>query len=109
MDNNNIKENTFIEDTIAAVATPPGVGAISIVRVSGIKAINVVDSVGAGDAYAGMLAAGILNNWPPQDIVERASLFASRICEIKGAIPASAFFYEPFRPLFGGSSENAIP
>jgi fructokinase len=74
-----------------------------------IKAINVVDSVGAGDAYAGMLAAGILKNWPPQDIVERASLFASRICEIKGAIPASAFFYEPFRPLFGGSSENAIP
>ena len=48
MDNNNIKENTFIEDTIAAVATPPGVGAISIVRVSGIKAINVVDSLFVG-------------------------------------------------------------
>ncbi len=68
-----------------------------------IKAIKVVDSVGAGDAYAAMLAAGILKNWPPEDILERASLFSSRICEIKGAIPESPLFYQPFRPLFGGS------
>ena len=68
-----------------------------------MKAIKVVDSVGAGDAYAAMLAAGILKNWQPQDIMERASLFSSRICEIKGAIPESPFFYQPFKPLFGGS------
>jgi fructokinase len=68
-----------------------------------MKAIKVVDSVGAGDAYAAMLAAGILKNWQPQDILERASLFSSRICEIKGAIPESPFFYQPFKPLFGGS------
>jgi len=66
-------------------------------------AIKVVDSVGAGDAYAAMVAAGLLKNWPPQEILQRASLFASRICEIKGAIPESATFYEPFKPLFGGS------
>ena len=65
--------------------------------------IKVVDSVGAGDAYAAMLAAGMLKNWPPQEILERASLFASRICEIKGAIPESSLFYEPFKPLFGNS------
>jgi fructokinase len=65
--------------------------------------IKVVDSVGAGDAYAAMLAAGMLKNWPPQEILERASLFASRICEIKGAIPESSSFYEPFKPLFGSS------
>ena len=76
---------------------------------SSMKAIKVGDSVGAGDAYAAMLAAGILKNWPPQDIVKRASLFASRICEIKGAIPDSPFFYESFQPLFGGSQENVIP
>ncbi|MGD2038653.1 MAG: carbohydrate kinase [Desulfobacterales bacterium] len=63
--------------------------------------IKVVDSVGAGDAYTAMLAAGMLKNWPPQVILERASLFASRICEIKGAIPESSSFYEPFKPLFG--------
>jgi fructokinase len=65
--------------------------------------IKVVDSVGAGDAYAAMLAAGMLKNWSTQKLLERASLFASRICEIKGAIPESSSFYEPFKPLFGSS------
>ena len=64
------------------------------------EAIKVVDSVGAGDAYAAMLAAGLLKKWRPEEILERASLFASRVCEIKGAIPESATFYEPFKALF---------
>jgi fructokinase len=64
------------------------------------EAITVVDAVGAGDAFAAMLAAGFLKKWRPAEILERASLFASRICEIKGAIPESASFYEPFRFLF---------
>jgi len=64
------------------------------------RAIKVVDSVGAGDAYAAMLAAGLLEKWRPEEIVGRASLFASRVCEIKGAIPDSASFYEPFKALF---------
>lgn len=64
------------------------------------EAIKVIDSVGAGDAYAAMLAAGLLEKWRPEDILARASLFASRICEIKGAIPDTASFYEPFKALF---------
>ena len=64
------------------------------------EVIKVVDSVGAGDAYAAMLAAGTLGKWRPEEIVDRASLFASRICEIKGAIPDSASFYEPFKAFF---------
>jgi fructokinase len=64
------------------------------------EAIRVVDSVGAGDAYAAMLAAGLLEKWRPEEILDRAALFASRICEIKGAIPDSASFYEPFKALF---------
>jgi fructokinase len=64
------------------------------------ETITVVDSVGAGDAYAAMLAAGLLKKWQPQKILDRASLFASRICEIKGAIPDSELFYEPFKSLF---------
>ncbi len=63
------------------------------------EAISVVDSVGAGDAYAAMLAAGLLKKWRPKEILERALLFASRVCEIKGAIPESASFYEPFKAL----------
>lgn len=65
-----------------------------------VEGIRIVDSVGAGDAYAAMLAAGILRDWQPEKILQQASLFAARICEIKGAIPDSPSFYEPFRPLF---------
>jgi fructokinase len=64
------------------------------------EAVTVMDPVGAGDAFAAMLAAGLLKKWRPQEILERASLFAARVCEIKGAVPDSASFYEPFKALF---------
>ena len=64
------------------------------------EAIKVVDSVGAGDAYAAMSVAGMLNNWQPREILNRAALFSSRICEIKGAIPEAASFYDPFKSFF---------
>jgi fructokinase len=54
---------------------------------------NLKDTVGAGDAYAAMLALGVLKKWTPEKILKTASWFASRICEIKGAIPSSAQFY----------------
>lgn len=33
-----------IEDTIIAISTPPGIGAIAVIRLSGPKAISIVDS-----------------------------------------------------------------
>jgi tRNA modification GTPase len=41
-------ENIFKEDTIIASATPAGTGAISIVRVSGPEAIEIIDRVFTG-------------------------------------------------------------
>jgi fructokinase len=73
-----------------------------------VEEIKVVDSVGAGDAYAAMLSAGILRDWPPEEILQRASMFAARICKIKGAVPDSPSFYEPFKPLVGKGRKNAI-
>jgi fructokinase len=55
---------------------------------------SMVDTVGAGDAYAAMLAAGILKKWSPQKTLAMAATFASRICSIEGAIPESEEFYE---------------
>jgi len=71
-------------------------------RVESEKTKKNVDSVGAGDAYAAMLAAGILRQWPPEAILHRASLFASQICKIEGAIPESVSFYEPFTDIIKG-------
>ena len=58
--------------------------------------ITIKDTVGAGDGYSAMFCAGMLRGWKPQKIVEKASLFASRICEIEGAIPEHDSFYEKF-------------
>lgn len=59
--------------------------------------IRVVDTVGAGDAYAAMLAAGILDEKPPEALISEATRFSGRICTIGGAIPASRLFYDDFR------------
>ncbi len=37
-----------IDDTITAISTPPGIGAIAVIRVSGKDAINVVNSIFVG-------------------------------------------------------------
>ncbi|MEM6816948.1 MAG: tRNA uridine-5-carboxymethylaminomethyl(34) synthesis GTPase MnmE, partial [Bacteroidota bacterium] len=37
--------NTVFQDTITALATPPGIGAIGIIRVSGPKAVSIVNEV----------------------------------------------------------------
>ena len=37
-----------LQDTIVALATPPGVGAIGVIRLSGLKAIEIVDGVFPG-------------------------------------------------------------
>ena len=38
-------KNHSLEDTIVALATPPGVGAIAVIRLSGVKAIEMANAV----------------------------------------------------------------
>jgi len=52
------------------------------------------DTVGAGDAYASILALGYLNSWPPDQILKRATELAERVCALKGAIPKTTAFYD---------------
>jgi len=60
---------------------------------------SIVDTVGAGDAYSSMLAIGIIKGWETAKMLSMASMFASRICEIRGAIPESQEFYEPIKEM----------
>ncbi len=63
--------------------------------------IRVEDTVGAGDGYAAMLAAGILDGLPPEAMAAEATRFSARICTISGAIPENDKFYEEFRRKHG--------
>ena len=71
------------------------------------KVQSLVDTVGAGDAYASMLATGIIKGWPPEKMLSMASMFAARICEIRGAIPESPAFYEPIREMIKSGEQYA--
>ena len=55
---------------------------------------SVIDTVGAGDAYAAMLALGYIKNWPVSRTLSLADHFAARICTIKGALPHNHEIYD---------------
>jgi len=52
-----------------------------------------VDSVGAGDSFTAVTIDGILRGLPVEKIIERASLFASRVCGLSGATTPEIEFY----------------
>jgi fructokinase len=62
---------------------------------------TLVDTVGAGDGFAAVCILGTLRQWPVAKTMERANTFAAAICEIRGAIPDHADFYQPFTQEWG--------
>lgn len=57
---------------------------------------NIVDTVGAGDAYAAIMSLGYLMNWEIEKTNKLASEFAAEICTIKGAVPTEDNIYNNF-------------
>lgn len=57
---------------------------------------DIVDTVGAGDAFTAVYITGTLLGWPTQRTLMRANRFAAAICGIRGAIPHDNDFYIPF-------------
>ena len=58
--------------------------------------VPVVDTVGAGDAFASIILLGLANGWPLQQMLERAQSFASQIVGQRGATVSDPAFYRPF-------------
>ncbi|WJW74298.1 carbohydrate kinase [Thiohalobacter sp. IOR34] len=58
---------------------------------------NLVDTVGAGDAFATVCILGLLHGWPLEQTLQRAQAFASAVVGIRGATPGDPDFYTPFR------------
>ncbi len=54
---------------------------------------DMVDTVGAGDAFASILALGVLHGWHPEATLKSAIALSSAICTIQGAIPKSNDLY----------------
>jgi fructokinase len=63
--------------------------------------VDVRDTVGAGDAFAAVLAAGILNDRPMPQVLAAATDFAAHVCEQPGAIPAQSQIYEDILTKMG--------
>ncbi len=62
-------------------------------------AVGVVDTVGAGDAFAAVCLLGLIEGWPAATTLERALAFAARICAQRGATA-------PDRGLYAGLREQ---
>ena len=65
------------------------------------RGIHVVDTVGAGDAFAAVLLLGLIRDWPLGTTLERAQAFASAIVGIRGAVSIDPGFYRSFSEKWG--------
>lgn len=64
----------------------------------------VVDTVGAGDAYAAVVAAGFYHNCDLQPVVDLATRFAAFICTLPGAVPDDPAVYLELRRKLEGKN-----
>jgi fructokinase len=58
--------------------------------------VQVVDTVGAGDAFASVCILGLLRDWPLSQTLERAQQFASLLVGQRGATIPDLATYQPF-------------
>lgn len=54
----------------------------------------VIDTIGAGDAFAAIFLLGRERGWPLEQTLTRANEFAGAICALAGAIPRDMNFYD---------------
>lgn len=54
---------------------------------------DLVDTVGAGDAFSAVMILGLLEGWSPEVILERGIGFAAEICRRRGATPREPELY----------------
>ncbi|MEQ1545232.1 carbohydrate kinase [Methyloglobulus sp.] len=58
--------------------------------------VDVIDTVGAGDAFSAILLLGLNLGWPLGQTMERAQAFASAMTGQRGATVNDLNFYKPF-------------
>ena len=61
---------------------------------AGAGILEVVDTVGARDAFASVTLLGLIHGWPLATILERAQAFGARIVGQRGATGTDRAIYE---------------
>ncbi len=75
-------------------------GALSIVdgkrvfEAAAAPVTDIVDTVGAGDAFSAVVCLGLLHEWDHQTILDRAARFAADLCAVRGATTPDFALYE---------------
>ena len=59
--------------------------------------VEVVDTVGAGDAFSSVFILGLAKDWPAETTLKRALEFAAAMCTVPGATVGDRGFYSRFR------------
>jgi len=58
------------------------------------KRVDIIDTVGAGDAFTAVLVHGLIHDWSLSKMMERAQCFASKIVGIRGGTVDDREFYQ---------------
>ncbi|MFN2166426.1 MAG: carbohydrate kinase family protein [Anaerolineae bacterium] len=69
--------------------------------------VDVVDTVGAGDAFASVMLLGLLRQWPGELILSRAQQFAAAVVGQRGATCEDPAFYRQFRDAWKLDQEHS--
>jgi fructokinase len=87
------------------VVTQGAAGALAIsatgerLQVKPEQATQVVDTVGAGDAFSSVLLLGQVKGWAMAQTLQRAQQFASAVVGLRGATTPDREFYQAFMAL----------
>ena len=67
---------------------------------------QIADTVGAGDGFAAVLAAGLLRKRPLERVLAAATEFAAAVCTIAGALPDDDRWYQAAAARMGGQTDG---
>lgn len=59
-----------------------------------VEVNNLVDTVGAGDAFSSVTILGLLRGWGRGETLQRALGFAAHLCEVRGAVLPDHAYYQ---------------
>lgn len=79
-----------------------------LVRVEPEQDVEIIDTVGAGDAFSAVVLLGLLEGWPFSVILQRAQGFASRICAQRGATSQASDRYQAMMKAWQEGDANAV-